>query len=87
MTSVANRNHDLAQVIGAAFLLLAMIYAVLAYQKYRFQNGVVLGVALAAIAAYSASGKRLGVGPIWLEKFIFGALAAVLTIIVQKLLR
>ena len=87
MTHAANRITHLAQTLGTAFLLLAMTYAVLAYQKYRFQNGMALGVALAAIAAFSTSGKRLGIGPDWLEKFIVGVLAAVLTTLIQKLFR
>lgn len=87
MTIAANKFASLAQALGTAFLLMAMTYAVLAYQKYRFQNGVALGVALAAIAVFAQSGKRIGIGPEWLEKFIVGVAAALLTVILQKSFR
>lgn len=85
MTRTARQIVDLVQALHVTVLLLAVTWLVLFYQKHRFQNGVILGVSLAAVGLYIGSGRRLGIGPYWLEKLLVGIAAAALTVLAQKL--
>lgn len=86
MTRSAIYSTVFNEPLGLASAILILTYAVLAYQRFRFQNGLTIGVSLAAVTAFSASGTRLGIGPERLERLIVGCAAILFTILAQKML-
>jgi hypothetical protein len=72
-------------LIGAILCLSAQ--AVVAFQRYRFGNGLVLGATLAAVSCYDDTARRMGLRPSQMQLTLIATTAAALTMIVQQVVR
>ena len=72
-------------LIGAALCFSAQ--AAVAFQKYRFNNGLVLGATLAAVTCYDDTARRKGLRPSQMHLTFIATTTAAVTIIVQQVLR
>jgi hypothetical protein len=61
-TMVGDTTHADLVVMAAAFVML-LVQAALAFQKYRFNNGLMLGTRLAAVNWYEDTARRKGLPP------------------------
>jgi hypothetical protein len=75
----------LSLLIGAVLTLVTE--ATLAFQRYRFNNGVVLGMTLSAVACYEGKVRRKGMTPSQFELALIATVAAALTMLAQQALR
>ncbi len=73
----------LLSVMTAAFFTL-LIQAALSFQKYRFDNGLMLGTTLAAVNWYEDVARRKNLQPSRLTVFLTAAIAAALILILQQ---
>jgi hypothetical protein len=78
-----NVRAALLSLIPAAFVTL-LIQAALAFQKYRFGNGLTLGTALAAVNWYEATARRKGLPASRVTLFLVATSAAALTLVLQQ---
>ena len=72
-------------LIGAILCLSAQ--AVVAFQRYRFDNGLVLGATLAAVSCYDDTARRMGLRPSQMQLTLIATTTAALTMIVQQVVR
>jgi hypothetical protein len=72
-------------LIGAILCLSAE--AVAAFQRYRFNNGLVLGTTLAAVSWYDDTARGMGLRPSQMQLTLIATAAAALIMIVQRVLR
>lgn len=77
---------DALPVVIAAVVTLA-VQGALAFQKYHFSNGIVLGVTLAAVDWYEDSARRKGLPQSRAALILVAASAAGLTLILQQAAR
>jgi len=79
-------GHMRAQIplIGAILCLSAQ--AAVAFQRYRFNNGLVLGATLAAVSCYDDTARRMGLRPSQMQLTLIAAAAAALTMMMQQVL-
>jgi hypothetical protein len=68
-------------LIGTILCLSAQ--ATVAFQKYRFNNGFVLGATLAAVSCYDDKARGMGLRPSQMQLTLIATTAAALTMIVQ----
>jgi hypothetical protein len=61
--------------------------AAVAFQKYRFNNGIVLGTTLAAVACYDDTARRNGQHPSQMQLTLIAMTTGAMTMIVQQVLR
>jgi len=61
--------------------------AVVAFQRYRFGNGLVLGATLAAVSCYDDTARRMGLRPSQMQLTLIATTTAALTMIVQQVVR
>jgi hypothetical protein len=73
-------------VMAAAFVTL-LVQAVLAFQKYRFDCGLMLGTTLAAVSWYEDAARRNGLPPSRSTPILIAASAAALTLALQQAAR
>jgi hypothetical protein len=82
---VAEMAHaGLVTAMAAAFVTL-LVEAALAFQKYRFNNGLMLGATLAAVTWYEETARRKGLPPSRLTLVLIATSAAALTLVFQQL--
>jgi hypothetical protein len=60
--------------------------AAVAFERYRFNNGLVIGTTLAAVSCYDDTARRIGLRPSQMQLLLIATAAAV-TMIVQQVLR
>jgi len=70
--------------MAAAFVTL-LVEAALAFQKYRFNNGLMLGTTLAAVTWYEETARRKRWPPSRLTLALIATSAAALTLVFQQL--
>jgi len=58
--------------------------ATVAFQKYRFNNGLVLGTTLAAVSCYNDKARRMGLRPSQMQLTLIATTVAALSMIVQQ---
>lgn len=75
----------LSLLIGAVLTLVTE--ATLAFQRYRFNNGLVLGMTLSAVACYEGTVRRKGLRPSQFELALIATAAAAFTMLAQQALR
>ena len=73
-------------IMTAAFVTL-LVQAALAFQKYRFDNGLMLGTTLAAVNWYEDAARRKGLPPSRLTLILIATSAAALTLALQQAAR
>ena len=61
--------------------------AVVAFQRHRFDKGLVLGATLAAVSCSDDTARRMGLRPSQAQLTLISTAAAALTMIVQQVLR
>jgi hypothetical protein len=76
-------NAGLVTAVAAAFVTL-LVEAALAFQKYRFNNGLMLGTTLAAVNWYEETARRKGLPPSRLTLVLIATSAAALTLVFQQ---
>jgi hypothetical protein len=76
----------LTAVVAAVFLTLS-VQAALAFQKYRFNNGLMLGTTLAALNWYEDTARRNALPRSRLALILIATTAAVLTVVLQQAAR
>jgi hypothetical protein len=74
---------SLIAVVAAAFFTLS-VQAVLAFQKYRFNNGLMLGTAMAALNWYEHTAPRNGLPRSRVNLILIAASAAAFTVTLQQ---
>jgi hypothetical protein len=74
---------DLVFATAAGFTTL-LVQAALAFHKYRFNNGLILGTTLAAVDLYVDSARRNGMQPSRVTLFLIANGAAALTFVCQQ---
>ena len=79
-------HAELVSVMTAAFITL-LVQAALAFQKYRFNNGLMLGTALAAVNWYEDTARRKGLPPPRVTLILIATSAAALTLVLQQATR
>jgi hypothetical protein len=79
----ATMDAALLSVMTAAFFTL-LVQAALSFQKYRFDNGLMLGTTLAAVNWYEDVARRKNLQPSRLTLLLTAAIAAALTLILQQ---
>ena len=79
-------HADLISVVTAAFVTLS-VQAALTFQKYRFDNGLMLGTTLAAVNWYEDAARRKGLPPVALTLILIATSAAALTVALQQAAR
>ena len=85
--SVGARTHAaFISVVTATFVTL-WVEAALAFQKYRFDNGLVLGTALAAVNWYEDVVRRKNLRPPRLTPTLIGIIAAAFAVALQQAAR
>jgi hypothetical protein len=72
-------------VIAAFFTLL--VQAALTFQKYRFDNGLILGITVAAVNCYEGVARRKNLRPSRLTLILVATIAATMTATVQQAAR
>jgi hypothetical protein len=77
---------SLIAVVAAAFVTLS-VQAVLAYQKYRFNDGLVLGTAMAALNWYENTARRNGLPRSRVNPILIAASAAAFMVTLQQAAR
>jgi hypothetical protein len=80
-------GHMRAQIPLIGPILCLSAQAAVAFQRYRFNNGLVLGATLAAVSCYDDRARRMGLRPSQMQLTLIAAAAAALTMIVQQVLR
>ena len=79
-------HADLISVVTAAVVTLS-VQAALAFQKYRFNNGLVLGITLAAVTWYEDITRRKGLPQSRVALILIATGAAALTAVLQQIAR
>lgn len=83
----AETTHaPLLSVITAAFVTV-LVQAALAFQKYRFNNGLMLGATLAAVDWYEDTTRRKGLPPSRRIVLLIATSAAALALALQQVAR
>jgi hypothetical protein len=77
---------DLISVVIEAVVTLS-VQAALAFQKYRFNNGLILGATLAAVDWYEDTTRRKGLPPSRLTVLLIATSAAALGLALQQVAR
>ena len=86
-STVGARTHAaFISVVTATFVTL-WVEAALAFQKYRFDNGLVLGTALAAVNWYEDVVRRKNLRPPRLTPTLIGIIAAAFAVALQQAAR
>jgi hypothetical protein len=70
--------------VGVASFVTLLVQAVLAFQKYHFNNGLVLGTTLAAVDWYEDTARRKGLPQSRVALSLIATGATALTLIVQQ---
>jgi hypothetical protein len=87
VTMAGETTHtSLPAVVAAVFLTLS-VQAALAFQKYRFNNGLMLGTTLAALNWYEDTACRNGLPRSRLALILIATSAAALTVVFQQAAR
>jgi hypothetical protein len=87
VTMAGETTHtSLTAVVAAVFLTLS-VQAALAFQKYRFNNGLMLGTTLAALNWYEDTARRNALPRSRLALILIATTAAVLTVVLQQAAR
>ena len=73
-------------IMTAAFVTL-LVQAALAFQKYRFDSGLMLGTTLAAVNWYEDAARRKGLPPSRMTLILIATSAAALTLALQQAAR
>ena len=81
--SLERTHADVISVAIAAVVMLS-VQAALAFQKYHFNNGVVLGTTLAAVTWYEDTARRKGLPQSRVALTLIATGAAALTIVLQR---
>jgi hypothetical protein len=76
-------SGDLIFTTAAGFIIL-LVQSALAFHKYRFNNGLVLGTTLAAVDLYADKARRKGLQPSRVTLFLIANGAATLTFVCQQ---
>jgi hypothetical protein len=76
----------LIAVVAAAFFTLS-VQAVLTFQKYRFDNGLMLGTTLAALKWYEDTARRNGLPRSRVNLILIATSAAAFTVTLQQAAR
>jgi uncharacterized membrane protein YwaF len=76
-------HADLISVVTATVVTLA-VQAALTFQKYRFDNGLMLGTTLAAVNWYEDVARRKNLQPSPLTLSLIAVIATALTLILQQ---
>ena len=71
---------------SAAPIMRPVITLALTFHRYRFGNGIVLGTTLVVVACYEDAARRKGMRPSHGQLSVIAAIAATLTMIVQRAL-
>ena len=79
----ATTHAALISVMTAAFFTL-LVQAALSFQKYRFDNGLMLGTTLAAVNWYEDVARRKNLPPSRLTLILIATIAAALTLVLQQ---
>jgi len=78
------RTRARISLVGTILCLSAQ--AAVAFQRYRFNNGLVLGTTLAAVGCYDDTARRKGLSPSQMELTLIATSAAALTMILREVL-
>ena len=76
-----------AQIPLIEAILCLSAQAVVAFERYRFNNGLVVGTTLAAVSCYDDTARRVGLRPSQMQLLLIATAAAAVTMIVQQVLR
>jgi uncharacterized membrane protein YwaF len=76
-------HADLISVVTVTVVTLA-VQAALTFQKYRFDNGLMLGTTLAAVNWYEDVARRKNLQPSPLTLSLIAVIATALTLILQQ---
>jgi hypothetical protein len=82
----ANAHAPLIFVMTAAFVTL-WVEASLKFQKYRFDNGLMLGITLAAVNWFEDVARRKNLRPSRLTLILIATIAAAFTVALQQAAR
>ena len=74
-----------AQVPLIIAILCLSAQAAVAFQRYRFNNGLILGATLAAVSCYDDAARRRGLRPSQVQLALIATTAAALTMIMQQM--
>ena len=73
-----------AITVAIAPVVTVLVQAGLAFQKYHFNNGLVIGTTLAAVHLYEATARRKGLPQSRAALILIATSATALTLIVQQ---
>jgi hypothetical protein len=76
-----------AQIPLIEAILCLSAQAAVAFERYRFNNGLVVGTTLAAVSCYDDTARRVGLRPSQVQLLLIATAAAAVTMIVQQVLR
>jgi len=79
-------HADLISVMIAAVITL-VVQAALTFQKYRFDNGLMLGITLAAVHWYEEVERRRNARPSPITLILVATTAAAMTVVLQQAVR
>jgi hypothetical protein len=79
----ATTHADLIAAIAAAFFSL-LVQAALAFQKYHFNNGLILGVTMVALSWYEDTARRNGLPRSRVSLILIATSATALTVVLQQ---
>jgi hypothetical protein len=80
-------GHMRTQIPPIGAILCLSAQAAVAFQRYRFNNGLILGTTLAAVSCYDDTARRMGLRPSQMQLTLIAAAAAALTMMMQQVLR
>jgi len=76
-----------AQIPLIESILCLSTQAAVAFERYRFNNGLVVGTTVAAVSCYNDSARRIGLRPSQMQLLLIATAVAAVTMIVQQVLR
>jgi|SRR6185295_6077753 hypothetical protein len=80
------RGHMRAPIPPIGEILCFSAQAAVAFQRYRFNNGLIVGATLAAVSCYDDTTRRKGLRPSQMQLMVIATAAAAATMIVQQVL-
>ena len=89
MSSIMLRDRTQADVISVviAAIVTLSVQAALTFQKYRFDNGLMLGITLAAVHWYEEAARRRSARPSRIRLILVVAAASAITVVLQEAIR
>jgi hypothetical protein len=76
-----------AQIPVIEAILCLSTQAAVAFERHRFNNGLVIGTTLAAVSCYDDTARRIGLRPSQVQLLIIATAAAAVTMLVRQVVR